>query len=264
VFSILIVDDEQWMRETVVRRIGEAQDAWRTMGEAADGAQALEIILRERPDIVLADINMPHKDGIELLRTVREAGLNTLFVFLSGYDCFEYAQSAVNLGAFGYLLKPVDSDEFQDMLHKAWQKLCEYWPKRQIAIESGSKYTMPKSENYYEELIKSVSDYIEDNYAEDINMESVAREYSFHPTYFSRLFSHYAKCNFNRYLTEIRMKKAMEILRESNHSIAEVARLTGYQDAKYFSKVFKRITGETPSNYASSPIKNFKTAGMGM
>ena len=62
---------------------------------------------------------MPGMDGITLLKRLKENGVETVFIFFSGYDKFEYAKDAINLGAMGYLLKPVDENELLTMLLKA-------------------------------------------------------------------------------------------------------------------------------------------------
>ena len=117
--SVLIVDDERWMRDTIEKSIDWELYGIRVAGKAVDGLQAYDMILALRPDIVLADIKMPGMDGIDLLRRVKENGMAPAFIFFSGYDRFEYAKDAVNLGAMGYILKPVDEHELLGILLKA-------------------------------------------------------------------------------------------------------------------------------------------------
>ncbi|QGQ97665.1 response regulator [Paenibacillus psychroresistens] len=117
--NVLIVDDEKWMRKTLRNAVEWNQLGMNLVFEAEDGAQAYEAIIRLKPELVLADIQMPGMDGITLLRRVKDEGIMSMFIFLSGYDRFDYAQNAINLGAIGYLLKPVDEHELKEMLIKA-------------------------------------------------------------------------------------------------------------------------------------------------
>lgn len=119
VLSVLIVDDERWMRDTIAKSIDWEQYGLRVVGKASDGLQAHDMIMALKPDIVLADIKMPGMDGITLLRRLRENGMEPVFIFFSGYDSFQYAKDAINLGAMGYISKPVDERELLKTVLKA-------------------------------------------------------------------------------------------------------------------------------------------------
>ena len=91
------------------------------MDEAADGNTAYEMIQEKKPDIVITDIRMPGLNGVELMRKTRENGIQVEFILVSGYRDFEYARSAVQLGALDYLLKPINKEELNRVLEKAWK-----------------------------------------------------------------------------------------------------------------------------------------------
>ena len=238
--KILVVDDEKWMRDMMVLWVGKLGGKNEITGLAVDGPEALEKALSLRPDLILADIMMPRMNGIDFLRNLREKGSDALVIFISGHSRFEFAQSAVNLGALGYLLKPVDYEAFSLLIKKAEDILAA--PKIQ-AVE------LPAEEDYYAALLKEIKAYIASHYAEDISLESIAREFHFHPAYLSKLFNTHAKCSIVDYLTNLRMEKAKELLLDIRYSISDVAGFTGYQNAKYFGRVFKKNVGVTPSKY---------------
>lgn len=83
------------------------------VGEASNGEAGLELIARERPDIVVTDIRMPRMDGLEMLRRLREEGCGASVILLTAYSDFTYAQSALKLGAVDYLLKPFHDGELE-------------------------------------------------------------------------------------------------------------------------------------------------------
>lgn len=91
--------------------------------------------------------------------------------------------------------------------------------------------------------------YVEENYAKQIHLEDVAAYVDLNPVYFSNVFKKETGENFTDYLTNYRMKIAKELLRGTNDSICEISEKTGYQDTRYFSKLFKKCVGIKPSEY---------------
>lgn len=128
--KILVVDDEALIRESIIRLLNGMERI--ETEEARDGIEALETIGRSRPDIVIADIRMPGMDGLTLMDRVKEMKWDVLFIFVSGYDVFEYAQKAVRLGAFGYLLKPIKEHEFKAALDQAFENRSYERRQRQM------------------------------------------------------------------------------------------------------------------------------------
>lgn len=123
--KILIVDDEKIIRRGMVQNI-----PWRKLGlepplEARNGADALAIFERERPDILLTDIRMPLMDGVELSSKVRELSAETQIIYMTGYQDMEYIKAAFKQGAVDYILKPVEYDELLRTLERAVRQCSE-------------------------------------------------------------------------------------------------------------------------------------------
>lgn len=97
--------------------------------------------------------------------------------------------------------------------------------------------------------------YIENHYQEPITLESVAEAIGVSSGHLTRLMSDELKRGFARTLIEYRMQKAKELLKRPNVSIREVSRLCGYPDANYFARLFRRLTGHTPREYAARVAK---------
>jgi len=113
----ILVDDEYFARKGLLGLIPWEKYGYEIIGEAEDGEEALELIERLAPDLVITDIRMPVVDGLELIQTVRERGdKSTKFIIISGYGDFKYAQQAVRFGVQDYLLKPIDEVELTDTL----------------------------------------------------------------------------------------------------------------------------------------------------
>lgn len=122
-YTVLIADDEPWVAYGISNLI-----KWETLGfkiidTALDGMSALEKVKCHAPDLLISDIRMPGLNGLELMRRIREEQIDTEVVFMSGYTEFEYAQEAVRLGAFDYLVKQVENTDLEAMLKRVAQKL---------------------------------------------------------------------------------------------------------------------------------------------
>jgi DNA-binding NarL/FixJ family response regulator len=110
VISVLLADDQPLLRRGF-RMILEAEDGLAVTGEAGDGAEAVELARRVKPDVVLMDIRMPGTDGIEATRRITEAQPDVRVLVLTTFDLDEYAFGALRAGASGFLLKDVRPHE---------------------------------------------------------------------------------------------------------------------------------------------------------
>ena len=94
-----------------------------------------------------------------------------------------------------------------------------------------------------------ISHYIETNYMYDISMQDLARHMNYSEAYFCKLFKQCFHKNFTSYLTEFRVAEAKKMLEEPTVNVKEIGKAVGYADSNYFAKVFKRITGQSPTEY---------------
>lgn len=136
-YTIVVADDEAELRQAIIRKIDWEEIGFRVVGEAENGIEALELVEREAPDLLLTDIRMPFISGLELARQVREIRPSTQIAFLSGYDDFSYAQEAIRYNIISYLLKPISMDELTENLHQIREKLdrmfAEFAERRKAA-----------------------------------------------------------------------------------------------------------------------------------
>jgi DNA-binding NarL/FixJ family response regulator len=107
---VVIVDDHELLR-TGTRQILSEADGMEVVAEAADAASAMEAVSETHPDIVLVDIRLPDRNGIELARMIIEQNPSTRVVILSAYDDEDYVRAAMDAGVAGYLLKTMPGDE---------------------------------------------------------------------------------------------------------------------------------------------------------
>ena len=123
-YTILLVDDEEAVRTSIKNLTPWAEYGFEVMAEASNGQEALEIVYETMPDVIITDIKMPYMDGIKFISRVREELSETVnVIFLSGYDEFTYAQTALQLNAAEYVLKPVSVKTMSDLLRRMKERL---------------------------------------------------------------------------------------------------------------------------------------------
>lgn len=236
---IFIADDEMWIIVGLKRLIEKTGLPFQVIGEANNGVAALEAIEEKKPDILFTDIRMPGYNGLELLELLNEKGIDIKVIFISGYADFEYAQSAIRLGAYDYLLKPVEQDKLSDVLER-------------LMGESGQREDAPEESELNPSMIKQVIKEIKQSYTENITLTDLAKKYGISVGHLSGLVKEELHLPFSEYIASKRIQKAKELLADERLSIEEIAEQVGYSDYFYFTKVFKKNTGISPSKYRKS------------
>ena len=122
-YTVIFADDEEELRKAIIHKIDWNAVGFEVIGEAGNGAEALELVEKLGPDLLLTDIKMPFISGIELARQAREVRPFMQIAFLSGYESFAYAQQAIQYNIISYLLKPVSAEEMTEELTRIREKL---------------------------------------------------------------------------------------------------------------------------------------------
>ena len=124
-YRIILVDDEEEVRKSIIQKIQWEAIGFEVVGDAENGRDALEKLEALEPDVVLTDIRMPYMDGLALAEKVHQKYPSMKVVIFSGYDDFEYAQRAIKLEVTEYILKPVNAEELTILLKKIRRSLDE-------------------------------------------------------------------------------------------------------------------------------------------
>ncbi|NLE26210.1 MAG: response regulator [Clostridiaceae bacterium] len=122
-FKVMIIDDEPIIRKGLRNIIDWKQYDCEICAEAADGVEGAELIRSLRPDIVFTDIKMPEVDGLSMIREIKDKVADSKIIILTGYRDFDYAQEAIKLGAFDFILKPSKIEELIDVVKRAIKEL---------------------------------------------------------------------------------------------------------------------------------------------
>jgi len=233
--NLLIADDENLelkvLEKTVKKHFVDELEIF----ASSNGRKASQICDEVKPDIALLDIEMPGMNGIELAKYIKEKYADCIIIFITAYDRFDYAIEAMHIKAFDYLLKPWKEE-----------RLCELI---NTAIENVR--SMQKTDSIVHSQKDVIKDYIDRNYKKDISAKDVAGILGYSDVYFSKVFKQLFDDNFINYLTKIRIDRAKVLLKDVSFNIKEVGKSVGYADSNYFTKVFKRSVGMSPSEYRS-------------
>ncbi|HEX2985368.1 MAG TPA: response regulator [Caproiciproducens sp.] len=254
--KVIIVEDEDIIRKGLMFTMDWTKYGCVVAAEAVNGKDGLDKIREIHPDIVITDVKMPFMDGIQLL----EESINVFHyeaVIISGYSEFEYAKKAIRLGVSDYLLKPIDMDSLGETLQKISVKIKEKEKFEKYIVEEKSEQTEPLVDpavlnGHKTRYVQKMLDYIENHYKEKISISDLSAEMNLSSTYLNMKFKEETNYTFNDFLNRYRILRSVELLKQGNMKVYEVADSVGFQDYKYFISVFKKYIGRAPIKFINS------------
>ena len=251
--NVLIVDDQPEVVESMVTGVNWKKIPVEQVFTAYSVKEAQSVFERERIDVLLCDIEMPPTNGFALLRWAQERFSGVVCIFLSAHAEFEYAQEAVKLGSFDYILQPAPYAEIEAAVERAAGKVREAENQRRYnayAKYRGEDESAEKEPDKTEQTpIQRAMTYIRRNIDKDLSRAEIADAIYLNPEYLSRLFKKETGDTIFSTLSHIRIRNAKKYLATGLYTCNEVATKCGFHDAYYFSKVFKKLAGCTPTEY---------------
>ena len=255
--QILIVDDDTALLERYVESLS---DAYRVV-TVQTGRVAIERVKR-RSDIDLAVIEYRLSDmsGIDVMKEIKDAEPSVLVLIATAYGDEEVAVEAFRNGARDYLKKPFSISELSTKIdfylalrHADKQRRKNILPVSDTSARPGTPSAAVTLSQYHK--IQQAVRFINDNYRTDISHDSVAWKAGMSPAHFSRIFKKVMGLSYQDYLNSRRITKAKYLLRTSAQSVTEIAVSLGFADPTGFGRIFKKLTGHTPSAFRSLPQK---------
>ncbi len=237
--NVYIADDEVWIILGLKKLLDKLNIGAYVIGTANNGLTAKEEIGHFKPDVVFADIRMPGLSGLELLQAIPEVSPESKVVIISGYAEFSYAQEAVQHHAYDYLLKPIKPEELSRVMTAIINERDGVTDEERMPVVS-------------DRMIDNVLSDIREHYMEDISLTSLSAKYNISMGHLSKLIKEQLSVNFSDYIASLRIQRAKELLRDDSLSIQEISEIVGYNDYFYFTKVFKKVEGISPSKYRKS------------
>lgn len=130
----LVVEDEVLLLNHISEKISRTHAGFEIIGKVYNGKDALDLMKKQKPDVVFTDIRMPIMDGLQLVREIREHDPSIAVVIVSGYSDFEYARTALQYGVCDYLLKPVRAEELKEVLDKLEHQFLSERKKEECSL----------------------------------------------------------------------------------------------------------------------------------
>ena len=252
--NLLIVDDEIFAIQGILDGVDWSNLEFAQIFTANSYEQAISIFAANNVDILMCDIEMPMRSGLDLIEWVRDNQPETVSIILSCHDRFDFARQALRLNCMEYCLKPATPHMLADVLKRA-SDMVRQNRQHNLFEDVGRHFAhvlMPGEEmtderrSLAEEVAKHIVGHIEDS----LSVEELAGQFFISADHLTRIFKkHFGKTVID-YITEQRMYLARELIKNSQLTITMISARVGYSNYSYFTKVFRRHYGMTPREYA--------------
>lgn len=273
-YRVLIADDEPIERMVLTKKLNQLFEGQIEVIQAENGTDALDFYQQQKCRIAILDINMPGMNGLEVARQLRNQSKDHVLIFLTAYDEFDYARQAIAVHALDYLLKPGSDEELETAVGEALQIVKEQDERNRekseqeknnqnqdkpLKEENTEKELKEKEENSRDNvrmraIAGEILGYIDENYQQDISLQDIAGTLGYSEAYFCKIFRQCFSRSFTGYLTEYRIQMAKKLLEDVRINIKDISIRVGVRDSNYFTRVFKRYVGSTPSEYRNSML----------
>lgn len=241
--KVLVVDDEAVVRRGIVLGVDWASMGCLVVGEATNGEEGIAAVERYSPNLIITDVRMPKMDGIAMMTELRDRGYRDHVIVLTAHSDFEYARSALQLGADDYLLKPFHNQELINavaQINRREREQAALLPQDTLPLAKGDK----------SRYVLQALNYIGEHYGDpDISITPIARYLDVSEGHLSHMFKKETSYTIIGYLTQYRMHMAMKLFQSGGYKVYEVAERMGYRDVTYFGTIFKKHVGMSPSEY---------------
>ncbi len=282
-YKVLLVDDEYMVTEGLKRLIPFDKWDMEVVATASHADEALEYVQENPVDVIISDVNMPDKTGLDMIREMKEILPDAAYILLSGYQEFDYVKRAMNLSVVDYLVKPVDKVELGNLLEKIAGQLGERGKKSQTLSqeldEAGFVSYLGDKENWWIGLSKEKQGsftipyyvlgqdwqiFISDQPLDGLVVTPFEAPYQEHferwklnaektlfinPVYLGQLIKRETDSTFAELLNKQRIKAAQQLLLSTSDSIEDICYAVGYSNLGYFYKVFRKLCGKSPKAY---------------
>ena len=245
-YRVAIVDDEPIIVEGISRLVPWKKYECSVCACAYSGKEGLEVVRREKPDMIFSDISMPGLDGLKMIAGLKSEFPDMQISILTGFRDFDYCQEAIRLGVTRFLLKPSKLEELEEALSVMTSNLKE----RNILPED-SEHEENAAGSF---IVRNALKYMEDHYSEKLTLSKVAEETFVSQWHLSKLLNRQEEKNFSEILNQIRVEHAKELMKEKAYRIADIAELVGFTDVAHFSRVFKKLEGISANEYRNTRI----------
>lgn len=249
-YKIVLVEDEDIIRNTLYRTIDWAGLDCYICALCRSAEEGLKEISEYQPQIVITDIKLPKKNGIQMLSEAQSI-CNFQSIIISGYAEFEYAKKAIELSVVDYILKPIDEELLKATIQKAILRIKGSSKKdKSNDDESFNSFINELLESTKDSTVISVLNEIALSYADNLSLKKISDNLCLSCGYVSRHLKEVLGLSFIFILQKHRVEVSKTLIcSDSRLKNYEIAEKCGFGNYKHFCSVFKKITGITPMEY---------------
>lgn len=247
-YRVLIVEDEDDIRHYIRQELcGEYRIA-----ECVNGKQALEYILKEKPDLVISDVMMPEMDGNMLCQKIKQnTNINHIpVVLLTARSKPEDRMEGLEIGADAYLVKPFNIDllrlTISNLINNREILRGKFNTEKQVEDKMDKIHLKSNDEILMEKIMRTINEHLADP---TLNVEVLAANAGMSRVHMHRKLKELTNQSARDFIRGIRLKQAASLLKEKNLTISEVAYATGFSNLSHFSNTFKEFYGVSPTEY---------------
>lgn len=250
-YRVLIVDDEDEIRQYLKQELSPIY----RITECRNGKEALELILKEKPNLVISDVMMPEMDGITLCKKLKSnININHIpIVLLTAKSDDEHKSTGFEIGADAYIVKPFNMELLKKRISNLIENRERLEPKpideeqnqnliRQVVIK-------PNDQKLLEKVIKIINDNLSNS---ELNVETLADGVGMSRVHMHRKLKELTNQSARDLIRSIRLKQAAELLKNNKLSVSEVAYALGFSNLSHFSNSFREFHGMSPKEYAEN------------
>ena len=259
--NLLMVNDAVATVQAMKKEIPWKEYGIENVYTAYNVSEGQQVISSHAIDILLCDIEMPGEYGIALIRWIREKKYDIDCILLTCHAEFTYAQEAVTLNCQDYLLLPASYESIGSTILKVANRRRERLNINQL-VEYGKSWLHEKNQQTSQntdvtrspkEIVEECVTYILSNLDnEDLSVNQVAAHLYLNPIYLNRVFKREKNITIIQFIINEKMALAARLLKNSSNSVVAIAEQVGYPNYSYFSTIFKKYYGCTPTQYRSN------------
>ncbi|GAB6088426.1 response regulator transcription factor [Spirochaeta dissipatitropha] len=238
--NVMLVEDEQLLLEELAETFSWEGCGCRLLGTAGSYAEAVEKIPGLRIDLLITDIQLPDGNGIELVEQIRPKAA----IIITGHSQIDYAQRALRAGVADFLLKPIDDAELRKAIQRAAERCADFVVHSKDA-QPGSDVPQAGANPLVDEALR----FIQRRFRDNVSLFEAAEDLQITEGHLASVFKAQTGQTFVQALTSYRLNIAYTLLKDPRYQILEVARKCGFNDPAYFTRVFKRRYGLSPSQF---------------
>lgn len=243
-YQVYVVEDDELMLRKIVDAVPWMDNGFEVAGYSDSPLIAIDEIQTLQPHVVFSDLRMPVMSGNKMIKTLREKNVNCEFVMLSAFGTFEDCKAFFLQDGFDYILKPLQLPEVELILERLSARLSAKIPPTIVETDNLSPA--------FTELTNYISEHIREKYT----LESLGKQFGLNPNYICNLFAKRHNSTLTRFMTQLRMKEAVKLMKQPCTAFKEIAVNCGYSDYYYFCKVFKEYYGMTPTQYRTENMNS--------